>query len=120
MTKGKVFSFIYIFFFRYIHRVLYLSTFIVLFLDILNHFYKKKPYKFSKIFKRFSLHDKKFSHIYYFFLYISWDYRDACKYLNFSFFLELCVSCVSLGICGVPMYIILKNVYGLENNINLF
>ena len=109
------------FFFRYIHRV-FLSEYF--YYPLFGHFKPFLPYKFPKIFKRFSLHDKKFSHIciYIFFLDISWDYRDAYKYLNFLFLLVLFDICGLLGIRAVQMYlyIILKNVYGLENNINMF
>ena len=64
--------------------------------------------------KRFSFHDKKFSHIYIYiiFLDISLNYRDAYKYLNYSFFCVLSVIWVSLGIRAVQMYlyIILKKM----------
>ena len=53
---------------------------------------------------------------------ISWDYRDAYKYLNFSFLLVLFDICVLLGIRAVPCTYIYnpKERIGLEYNINMF
>ena len=54
------------------------------------------------------------------------DCRDAYKctytYLNLLFFPVTYIICVFVGIRAVPMYLytILKNVNGLENELNFF